>query len=147
MISNSEIKGDVLSWEDYYQRVEECKLDGIMIARGALMKVFFTIELIYDHHLAAMYDYDFSHGFLLRSGSDVIGTYRPLSDSIFCEISSILVWNTGVPIRWVWTRRDDSCWNGWRFFTVTFPLDYWNDCPSESTNDRHTTRAEMSSRR
>uniref|UniRef100_A0A0K0CZN4 tRNA-dihydrouridine(47) synthase [NAD(P)(+)] n=1 Tax=Angiostrongylus cantonensis TaxID=6313 RepID=A0A0K0CZN4_ANGCA len=39
------ICGDVLSWEDYYTRLEEYSLGGIMIGRGALIKPWIFTEI------------------------------------------------------------------------------------------------------
>ncbi|EPB69829.1 dihydrouridine synthase, partial [Ancylostoma ceylanicum] len=37
--------GDVLSWEDYYQRLEQYPVSGIMIGRGALIKPWIFTEI------------------------------------------------------------------------------------------------------
>ncbi|VDK45589.1 unnamed protein product [Cylicostephanus goldi] len=37
--------GDILSWEDYYQRLEQYPISGVMVARGALIKPWIFTEI------------------------------------------------------------------------------------------------------
>ncbi|CAJ0579650.1 unnamed protein product, partial [Mesorhabditis spiculigera] len=42
--------GDVLSWEDYYQRLENNPIDGVMIGRGILIKPWLLTEIDERRH-------------------------------------------------------------------------------------------------
>lgn len=37
--------GDVMSWQEYNKRLEECRVSGVMIARGALIKPWIFTEI------------------------------------------------------------------------------------------------------
>ncbi|KAI9141479.1 hypothetical protein BKA69DRAFT_1028401 [Paraphysoderma sedebokerense] len=71
--------GDILSWEEYYQHLEDTNLDGCMIGRGALIKPWIFEEIQSRNHLdprpsdrMEIYKKFVSYG-LTHWGSDIQG--------------------------------------------------------------------------